>query len=253
MKHQRHRILILLFGLTALLCFAPMAQQNLKLFKFDRLYGYKEPTKKPVFDYDHYKSGKYQRIAEQYLQENFGFREPLIRMYNQTVYDLFKTTSNHDVAIERDGWLYHSLSISHYFGNMEQVFNYNSRQVQALLSLEARCLSKINAILKDYGVHFLTFTLPDKSFVYPEHLRWHPVGDTAFHAIAFYEQLLEERDIPYINMTSWFKQMQDTCGIDLFYSKGSHYAAGAVLAVDTMLRYMEQLGDCRLTLSLIHI
>ena len=246
MKKQ-HGILTLLFSLTALILFAPMVQQNCTPFKFRILVGYKEPTEKPMLEFDNVLCGAYQRQSEAYLQEHFGFREPLIRMYNQCVYDLFKTTSNNDVAIEKDGWLYHTETVYQYFGNMEQKFDKNSDQVRELLTDEARCLAKVNAILKEYGVHFMAFTLPSKSFVYPEHLGWHPVGDTAFNAIDFYERLLEERDIPYINMTSWFKQMQDTCSIDLFYSKGSHWASGAVLAVDTLLRYMEQLGDVQLT------
>ena len=244
---KNHGILTLLFGLTAVILFAPMVQQYWKPFKFKGMVGYKEPTEKPKLEFSRYQKRAYQRQAEAYLQEHFGFREPLIRMYNQCTYDLFKTTSNNDVAIEKDGWLYHTESVFQYFGNMEQKFDKNSDQVRELLDDEVRCLDKVNAILKEYGVHFLTFTLPSKSFVYPEHLRWHPVGDTAFNAIDYYERLLGERDIPYINMTSWFKQMQDTCGIDLFYSKGSHWASGAVLAVDTLLRRMEQLGDLQLT------
>lgn len=247
MRTKRGIIGIVLFSFTALLFFAPMMQQHLKLFKFQKLVGYNKPTEQPQFTLDRFKNSAFQSQTEKYLQENFGFREPLIRMYNQCTYDLFKTSSNNDVAIEKDGWLYHTESIYQYFGNMEKKFDLNSSQVRDILNEEARCLAKINAILKEYGVHFLTFTLPTKSYIYPEHLRWHPIGDTAFHAIEYYEELLESRGVPYINMTSWFKQLQDTTRFDLFYSKGSHWAAGATIAVDSILRYMEQLGDQHLT------
>lgn len=239
---KKPSILTFLFCLTALMAYAPMLQQNWKPFKFKDLIGYHVPTEKPEYNYFSYVKGNFQRQSEQYLQENFGFREPLIRMYNQCIYDLFKTTSNNDVAIEKDGWLYHTETVCEYYGNMEQKFGLNSNQVSDLLDEEARCLAKVNTILKEYGVHLLVFTLPSKSFVYPEHLRRHPVGDTAFNAIDYYEQELEARSVPYINMTSWFKQMQDTASFDLFYSKGSHWASGATLAVDTLLRYMEQLS-----------
>lgn len=237
----------LLFGLTSLLCFAPMAQQNLKLFKFTRLYGYKEPTPKPVFDYGQYKCGNYQKGAEQYLQENFGFCEPLIRMYNQSVYDLFKTTSNRNVAIERDGWLYLTEYIHQYFGTIEKESELSYSQVRDNLATQAKSLYKVNAILNEYGVHVLSFTLPTKSYVYPEHLRWHPLGDTTFNAAVFWEQQLASYGVPHINMTPWFQQMQDTCSFDLFYSKDCHWASGATLAVDSILRYMERLGGQPLT------
>lgn len=247
MKTKHNIILTVLFAVTALIFFAPMVQQNWRLFKFKGMVGYNQPTQKPKPTFDSYQKGAYQRQSEKYLQEHFGFREPLIRMYNQCTYDLFKTTSNNDVAIEKDGWLYHTESIYQYFGDMEKRFGLSSSQVRDMLSEEARALAKVNAILKEYDVHLLTFSLPTKTFVYPEHLRRHPVGDTAFNAAEYYEQLMKACGVPHINMTSWFQQLQDTTDFDLFYSKGSHWAAGATLAVDSILRYMERLDNRHLT------
>ena len=242
MKKKRHIILYLLFGFTALILFAPMAQQNLDLFSFKQLTGYEKPTEKPLLSSESYQSGAYQKQMEEYLQDYFGFREPLIRLYNQCTYDLFRTTSNNDVAIEKDGWLYHTESIGQYFGTMEDLFGLNNQQVKEELLIHTRTLAKVNAILKEYGVHLLTFSLPTKTFVYPQHLSWHPAGDTTFNAATFFQKELEAKNVPHINMAPWFKQMQDTTGFDLFYSKGSHWAAGASIAVDSILRYMELIG-----------
>ena len=244
---QKSGILITLFCLTALLLFAPLIQQNLKPFKFKKLSGYLVVAEKPKLTFDTYRSGDFQREAECYLKENFGFREPLIRMYNQWTYDFFKTTSNKDVAIEKDGWLYHTESILQYFGTMESRFELSNDDVRDNLAIQARCLYKVNAILKEYGIHLLTFTVPTKAYVYPEHLRRHPVGDTTFNAATFMDEQLKAYDVPHINMTPWFQQMQDTCHIDLFYSKDSHWGPGAVIAMDSILRYMEQLGGQHLT------
>lgn len=243
MKKKRNIILVTLFCLTAFIIFAPLLQQHLKLFKFGVLTGYNQPTPKPKFSYDSYVSGKYQRQSEKYLKENFGFREPLIRMYNQWAYDWFKTTSNREISIGKDGWLYHTESALQYHGNMVSWFDMTNSEVRENLVSKARVLAKVNAILKQYDVHLLTFTLPTKSFIYPEHLRWQPIGDTTFNATPFFEQQLCSLGVPHINMVPWFKQVQDTTPFDLYYSKGSHWAAGAPLAVDTMLRYMEQIGD----------
>lgn len=247
MKHKHNVILTTLFCLTALLVFAPLLQQNLRLFKFTQLTGYKKPAPKPVLNFDNYASGTFQSQEEQYLKEHFGFREPLIRMYNQWAYDWFRTTSNKEINIGKDGWLYHTESALQYYGNMESWFDLSNSQVRENLISQTRSLAKVNAILKEYDVHLLTFTLPTKSFIYPEHLRKQPVGDTTFNATLFFEQQLDSLEVPHINMTSWFQQLQDTTSFDLFYSKGSHWAAGAPIAVDSMLRYMEQIGDKALT------
>lgn len=242
MKKKQSLILVTLFCLTALVLFAPLLQQNLKLFTFGVLTGYNEPTPKPDFSYDSYTSGKYQQQAEQYLKENFGFREPLIRMYNQCTYDWFKTTNNKEISIGKNGWLFHSETALYYYGKMESKVGLTNSKMREDLASKARNLAKVNAILKQYNVHLLTFTLPAKPFIYPEHLRWQPFGDTTYNAPPFFEQQLNSLGVPHINMIPWFKQVQDTTPFDLYYSKGSHWAAGAPLAVDTMLRYMEQLG-----------
>ncbi len=171
MKRKQDRILTTLVGLTTILLFASLLQQNLKPFTFASLYGYDEPTPKPVLSYDSYISGKYQQQAEEYLKENFGFRELLIRIYNQCTYDWFKTTSNKEISIGKDGWLYHTESALQYYGNMESWFGMTNSEVRENLASKARIMSKVNAILKEYDVHLLTFTLPTKSFIYPEHLR----------------------------------------------------------------------------------
>lgn len=227
--------------------FAPLIQQNFKPFRFAPLIGYETPTPQPAFSWKDYQSGTYQIQLEKFLSENIGFRQPIIRLYNQYVYDFYKKTYCHEVSIEKDGWLYHAEGVMEYFGNMEQKFGFTNDEVRENLADEARCLAKIQAILEEYGVHLVVFTLPTKSYIYPEHLRRHPVGDTTFNAIEYYEQVLQEHHIANINMTSWFKQMQDTSRIDLFYSKGSHWAAGTPLAVDSLLRCMEQVGSQNLT------
>lgn len=239
---KKSGILITLFCLTALLLFAPLLQQHLRFFSFEKLYGYSEPVKKPGFTFDTYKSGAYQRQAEDYLKENVGFHEPLIRMYNQFIYDFFKTTNNREISIGKDGWLYHTESALHYFGNMESWFGMTNSQVRDNIIIQARSLAKLNAILKEYDVQLLTFTLPTKSFIYPEHLRKQPVGDTTFNAVPFLAHQLDSLGVPHINMIPWFQQLQDTIPFDLFYSKGSHWAGGTPMAVDTMLRAMEQIG-----------
>jgi hypothetical protein len=249
MKKNGSIILAILFSLTAVLFFAPMLQQNLEFFSFKKLSGYKKPAPKPELTYKTYTTGTFQKQEEQYLKEHFGFREPLIRMYNQWTYDWFKTTSNREISIGKDGWLYHTESALHYYGNMESWFGLSNSQVRDHLIKQARSLSKVNVILKEYDVHLLTFTLPTKSFIYPEHLRRQPVGDTTFNAVPFLERQLDSLGVPHINMIPWFQQLQDTTPFDLFYSKGSHWAAGAPLAVDTILRAMEHI-DGR---SLAHV
>ena len=236
-----------LFGLLMAFLFLSLIQQHFHVFKFRQLSGYEEPTAKPAFTLQSYQSGKYQRQLEQYLSENLGFREPIIRMYNQYVFDFYQKTYNDDVAIEKDGWLYHTDGLKDYFGWMQNKYHATSESFARNLDLEMRNLYKVNAILKEYGVDLMVFTLPVKTHVYPQHLKNHPFIDTTFNATKYYEQGLTQLGIPFINMDSWMKQVQDTLSFPLFPERGSHWAAGAPLAVDTMLRMMESISGKTLT------
>ena len=247
MRKEKNNILYpILFGLLMVFLFSFMIQEHFKLFEFRKLSGYEEPSPKPAFSLKDYKNGDFQYDLEQYVGENLGFREPIIRMYNQYVFDFYKKTYNHEVAIERDGWLYHTDGIKQYFGWMGEKFHLTNEEFQQQLDVQIRNLYKVNEILKEYGVNLICFTLPTKTYIFPQHLRDHRFVDTVFNANAHFEKNLTARGVPNIDMNSWFQKVQDTLPFDLFPQKGSHWAAGAPLAVDTLLRMMESINGRKL-------
>ena len=227
-----------------LFLFAPMLEGQLQLFKFRNLSGVYRKAQKPELSFDKYKDGTWQKQAEAYVSENFGFRIPVIRLYNQYLYDFFNKTFNKEVAIGKDGWLYQQDGVNQYFGLMNRRYGYSNEKFQSNLDCEIRSLQKIRAILKEYDVELMTFTLPVKSFVYPEHLRMQHYEDTLFDAGAYYDSQLREANFPHIDMTPWFQKIRDDYPFTLFHEKGSHWASGAVIATDSLLRFMETLkGD----------
>lgn len=230
-----------MFVLLMVLLFLPLAQEHLSLFKMKPLNGVYEPAKKPEFNMKDYTSGKWQALVEPYVSENFGFREPIIRLYNQYVYDFFHKTYSQEVSIGKDGWLYQKDGVVQYFGLMGQRHGLSDEQFKENLDIETRSLVKIRAILKEYGVELMTFTLPVKSYIYPEHLRRQRQGNTVFDAGEYYDHRLREAGFPHINMTPWFEDIRDDYPFTLFYEKGSHWASGAVIGTDSLLRFMETL------------
>lgn len=242
MKKNKDIFYGVLFGILMLFLFASMIQQHCSLFTFRKLSGFEAPTPKPKFTLKDYKSGDYQYDLEQYISENIGFREPIIRMYNQYVYDCYKKTYSREVAIEKDGWFYHNDGLNQYFGRMNEKYKVDNETFAKRLDVEMRCLRKVREILKEYDVNLMVFTLPTKTYLFPQHLKAHPFIDTTFNATKYYETGLTARDVPYINMNSWLQAVQDTTPFALFPQKGSHWAAGAPLAIDTMLRMMEHIG-----------
>lgn len=246
MKKRPNHIYGILFGILMVLLFLPLAEEQLHLFEFKRLGGVYHKAPEPEFSLENYQTGQWQKQAEAYASENFGFRNPIIRIYNQYLYRLFHKTFNNEVYIGKDGWLYQKDGITQHFGLMGRKYHLRNEDFERNLAEETRSLVKIRAILKEYGVELMTFTLPVKSHLYPEHLRPQRYVDTAFHAETFYNEQLVEAGFPHINMDPWFLTLQEQYPFTLFYEQGSHWASGAVLATDSLLRYMETLKGDRL-------
>ena len=74
---------VVLFSILMVLLFLPMLQEHFQLIPLKPLYGVTIETRKPKFYLKTYRSGDYAKQEEAYLGEHFGFREPIIRLYNQ--------------------------------------------------------------------------------------------------------------------------------------------------------------------------
>ena len=98
------------------LLFLPLLQANVLHIPLKPLNGVNIETEKPVFDLDAYRSGDYAKQEEAYISENFGFREPVIRLYNQYLWSCYRKTYAHDVVAGKKGWLYTQESVSDYYG-----------------------------------------------------------------------------------------------------------------------------------------
>ena len=244
MRKNNNILYCILFALLMALLFLPLTEAHFKLFKFERLSGVYHKAPKPELTFETYKNGQWQQQSETYIGENFGFRIPVIRLYNQYVYAFYHKTFSNELVIGKDGWLYQKDGVVQYYGRMNQRHNLTNEEFEQNLAIETRSLVKIRAILKEYGVELMTFTLPVKSYLYPEHLRPQRYIDTTFHADVYYNEQLTKAGFPHINMTPWFQELQKDYPFTLFYEKGSHWASGAVLATDSLFRFMETLkGD----------
>lgn len=122
------------------LLFLPMAQEYLGLFKMKPLKGVYEPADVPELTLQNYANGRWQRQLESYVAEHFGFREPIIRLYNQYVYDFFHKTYSEEISVGKDGWLYQKDGVLQYFGLKGQFHGLTNEQFKENLDIETRSL-----------------------------------------------------------------------------------------------------------------
>ena len=239
----------ILFTLTALLLFASAIQQQTGLFKFKELNGVVDSSPKPEWTWHNFVDGGLQDSTEAYLQQNFGFREPLTRFYNQTEWALFRYSQVAEVqriVITDDNWIFEPWTVEEYYQSHAYQFAKDSLEMAEKLEAEAQRILKLQQLLEPYHTRLFVALLPGKELVCGEHM---PKNTEYFMekkitAYDFYRTRFKELDVNHIDLGEWFVQMKDTVNYPLFPQTGTHWSnLAAIYATDTLIRYMEHLSD----------
>jgi len=237
---------IILFTILMVLLFLPMLQQHLLHIPLKPLNGVTIETEKPKFELESYRSGDYAKQEEAYVSEHFGFREPVIRLYNQYLWDFYRKTYAHNVVAGKKGWLFIPESVRDYYGTEMHRWQPSPEAARRNFDREIRYMNRVRAILKENDVELLAFIAPEKSFLYPEYLPDGKHDTTTFNACAYFWHRLNETGFPCINMTPWFEQIKDTVGYPLIPQTGAHWVFPAVYAADSLFRFMGDLKGIKL-------
>jgi hypothetical protein len=232
---------LILFALLMVFLFVPIIQEWGGVFPVKPLKGVFEPTPKPKLTFDNYKSNTFQTQSEKYVSENFGMREPVIRLYNQYVWSAYNKTYCHFIVPGKDGYLYYALAVNEHYG-LELPKHYKSNEdAMKDADTELRQMNKLRHVLKDYGIEFVAFIAPDKPEVYPEYLPRRNADTTTIHIDEYFSRRMEETGFPFINMTDWFVRMRDTASFPLFPKTDSHWRYSAIYGYDSLFRFINTL------------
>lgn len=241
----------ILFAILMVLLFLPMLQAHVLHIPLKPLNGVTIETEKPVFDLAAYRSGNYAKQEEAYIGEHFGFREPIIRFYNQYLWSCYRKTYAHDVVAGKKGWLYTPESVRDYYGTEMHRWQPSPEAARCNFDREIKFMNRVRAILKENNVELLAFIAPEKSFLYPEYLPEREHDTTSFNACTYFLQQFEKTGFPCIDMNRWFQQMKDTVSYPLIPQTGGHWVLPAVYAADSLFRFM---GDLKgIELPKLHI
>lgn len=239
----------ILFALTSLLLFASMLQKSIDWPRLRALKGAVEEQPMPELSFPDYTDGRLQQQLEAHLKQHFGFREPLIRLYNQYLWDFYGKTpvTEGQVMFGKDGWMYEPWAVADYYQWQFHVYASDSTQMAKLLSEEANRVMELQQVLDSYGIRLFVCQVPAKDLICPEYLpeNWDTRYDEEpkISARFFNEEEYTRLGVNHLNLEEWFLQMKDTADFMLFPKTGTHWSRYAsLLAADTLVRYMESLG-----------
>lgn len=237
---------LVLFTILMVLLFLPLLQAHVLHISLKPLNGVTVETEQPKFNLASYRSGDYAKQEEAYVGEHFGFREPVIRLYNQYLWDFYKKTYAHDVVAGKKGWLYSPEGVRDYYGNELLRWQESPEAARCNFDREIRYMTHVRDILKENDVEMLAFIAPEKSFLYPEYLPEEEHNTNTFNACEYFLRQFEETGFPCIDMTGWFSQMKDTVNYPLIPQTGAHWVFPAVYAADSLFRFMGDLKGIEL-------
>ena len=246
MTNMRKNFHIILFiSVIAVLTFVSI-QTFTKFVPVPSLKGVVTETEKPKLTLRNCVDGAFQDNLENYCREHSGFREWLIRLYNQYLWSCFKETNNTTVVRGKENWLFEEVYVRDYYESLMYQYANDTVAMRKILETEALRLWKVQALLKEYGIHIFVNINPGKSVICPEYLPENKsyLQPEGLRAYDYYIKRFNELGINYIDNMAVFKAIKDSVDYPLFYKTGTHWSnISSVHVFDSILRYVEHLGN----------
>ena len=243
---KNKKLFAIMFAVLITLLFLPIVQGCFNIFHFEPLQGAYVKTSKPALTFDNYANGKYQANIEKYVSENHGFREPIIRIYNQYLWDFYKKTYADDVVRGKNGWLFFNKNVESYYGTFQHRYFSDNYVAKNAYDINIRTLNKLRHVLQEVGIEFLAYISPDKCFVFPELIPEMERDTSTIDICSYYMDNFERNEFPCLEMTEMFCQFRDTMRYNPFSPYGAHWNFSSVYAADSLFRFIENIRGINL-------
>lgn len=217
-----------------------LIQQNfhvVKKYKVEKLDGYFEPKLLLSFSAQTWFDNTYQNATEDYLHENFGFRNLFVRLNNQIKFLFFNKTNARDVFVGKENYLYDVNYINTY-----NAFEYSGDKA---ISDTISRLKFLQDTLKLMGKNLLVVLAPSKARIYPEYIPegyLHPSSYKSYYNA--YSEEFKKSGINCIDFNHLFLTKKTQSEYLLIPQLGIHWSRlEAVRAADTIIKYFSFLSS----------
>lgn len=223
-------LLVLFLTISSL----PAAQKIWHFFPEEHLTGITTPAPRPNLPrWGEWKTGQYQKQAEEWWGQWFGGRGALVKTENQMNLSVFRSIasgSNTKIVLGKNSVLYEKAYIS----------TYHSRDVVPTARLEEQIalLKKLEGALRARGKAFVFLLTPSKASIYPEYL---PPGFDVRHPqapLANYERfaaLLPDSGLTYIDAHAMLAEQKKKYSFPVFPPGGTHWTYYSACHVSSLL------------------
>ncbi len=225
------RIKYILGIIIALATLAPMVQGTWHFFDEQPLEGMAIGNK-PEFKKDNYWDLIYQEDYNKYLNDNFGFRPWLVRLFNQVQFSFYNSSKAPGVVVGKNDELFIESYIDDYIGKNYiggSAINKNVSQIKTLQdSLKAR------------GKDLIVVFAPGKASFYPELIPDRYIKNKKDSTnYKSYSSAFVKSGVNFIDLNKWFYENKTRFRHKVYPKNGTHWNHyGMCLGMDTIVKYI---------------
>jgi len=214
-----------------LFLFVPMIQQRYKFLSEDLpLYGAYNNTNDTSCSPETWLSGVYQERTQGYLNENFGFRNYLVRLNSQIDFSVYGSHKLLDVFKGKKDYMFNSSFFNSYSGRSYRGNKYADSVFKTIQHLNNWLVARNKKLLVCFAPckeSFYTEYLPDSCLPYIKQENYYN----------YYKRKLKETNIPFLDYNTYFLNLKKKAPYPLFAEGAVHWTVyGTYIALDTLLK-----------------
>lgn len=237
------KILVVLF---LLVLFLPVIQKQFKFLPEDLpLYGAYNNARDTSLNLGTWLTGIYQERAQGYLNENFGFRNFLVRFNSQIDFSVYGSHKLLDVFKGKNDYMFNSSFFNSYSGRSYKGNKYADSIFNTVKKLNDWLVARNKKLLVCFAPckeSFYTEYLPDSCLPFIKQENYYN----------FYRKKLRENNIPLLDYNTYFLSLKKKSPYPLFTQGAVHWTNyGTYLALDTLVKRIS--GEINKKMYLINI
>ena len=164
-----------------------------------------------------------------WFSDHFAFRTTMVSLYSQISRHVFKSSSNEDVIVGEDGWLYYTPTVSDITG------------VRTLSDTDIRHMTRSLQLMSDYakahGSELIFACAPNKGSIYPEYLPARYINTGGMNNLDFLHESLLKTDVTVCDLRKALRDAAAESEDILYHKLDTHWNAdGAMIGYQALMK-----------------
>jgi hypothetical protein len=219
---------VLFISLFLLILVLPMFQTFFPVVPVAEINEKREKALLPEINYSGLEEGRWMAAANNYFNDHYGFRDLLIRINQQISFYLFHVSTNPNVIIGKNDFLFIGDSINDY----NKTATFTGDDIQKIV----RNFKRLQEELSARGVKFLLMVPPNANSIYSESMPFERLNKNGKSNLDLLRKALSESKVNYFDMEPFL--LKEKKKYLLYFKRDTHWnLTAAALVANELLKY----------------